>query len=134
MTFLVKDAGFTATKALPNGAAAVQSAGLDLLVPSSGQFLAACELLISAPALTNAMLGAAATMKYDVQCAPDAAFAGVRTIASAVLTQTGDGSGAAAASVRFRLPTDCDRYVRVQATNSAAGNASTVSMTVDLLF
>lgn len=132
--FQIKDAGLSVSKALPNGAAAVQSDGLDLRINSSGQFLAECELLLSAPALTNTQLGSAATIKYDVQCAPDAAFSGVRTIAKEVLVQTGDGTGAAAAAKRFRLPTDVDRYVRVQATNSAAGNASGASFTVDLLF
>ncbi len=132
--YRLRDTEVSVSKTLPASAAAVQSDGIDLNIPSSGQFLAPAELRITAPALTNAQLGDNETMKYDVQCAPDAEFSGVRTLAKEVLTQTGTGAGANAATKRFRLPTDCDRYVRVQATNSAAGDASDASFTVDLLF
>ncbi|NLG44784.1 MAG: hypothetical protein GX547_16200 [Phycisphaerae bacterium] len=132
--YQVKDAEFHVSKALPAEAGAVYSDGLDLRIPSSGQFLAPAEILITGPALTNAQLGSAATMTYDVQCAPDAEFAGVRTLAQAVLVQTGDGTGASAASARFRPPTNCDRYVRIKATNSAAGDCSDAALSVDLLF
>jgi len=50
-----------------------------------------------------------------------------------VLVQTGaGGAGAAAATARFAIPSDCERYVRVTATNSGTGDASGASMTVNL--
>lgn len=130
----VRDYNFIETVALPDGAGSVESNGFDLNIPSSGQFLAPCELLLSAPALTNAQLGNAETMKYEVQDDTDSAFGSPRTLAKEVIVQTGNGAGANADQARFRLPTDCQRYVRIKATNSAAGDASGANMTVELLF
>jgi hypothetical protein len=74
-------------------------------------------------------------MKYGVQCDSDSAFGSPKTLALEALVQTGaGGAGAAAATARFRLPTDCERYVRVSAVNSAAGDASDKSVTAELLF
>ena len=136
MSYNVRDLDLKETKALPNGAAAVYCDGIDLgAISSNGALLAGVEMLITAPALATADLGDGATMKYDVQCDSDSAFGSARTLGLAVITQTGaDSAGAAAATARFRLPTNCERYVRVAATNSAAGDASDKSMTVELLF
>lgn len=133
MSFAVRDAALSVTKALPSGASAVNSDGIDLGHGTTGEHLAKCELLIEAPAVTTAMLADTATIKYDV--ADSADNSSFSTIAATVLTQTGASSaGAAAASKRFRLPTTVRRYVRVTATKSAAGDASSVSMTVSLVF
>lgn len=134
MGYLLGDESLKQTKALPNGAATIYSTGFDLGHGSLGDHLANCELKISAPALTNAILGSGATMKYSVQHDTDSAFGTAATIMADVLIQTGDGAGAAASSVSVRLPVDVKRYVRVRAINSAAGNASTVSLTEQLLF
>jgi len=133
---LVKDASFVKTKALPAEAAAVYSDGLDLgALSSRGVRLVDCELLIQAPALAVADLADAATMTYAVQMDNDSAFGSPTTILPSVIVQTGaGGAGAAAASIRLRLPSNCERYVRVSATNSAAGEARDKSMTVSLLF
>lgn len=132
----VKDANLIETKALPNGAATIYTDGIDLgLVSARGARLADCELLIEAPALVVGDLGDAATMKYDVQHDSTSDFGSVATIATTVLTQTGAGGvGAAAASVRYRFPTHTLRYVRVAATNSAAGDASDKDVTASLVF
>jgi hypothetical protein len=93
------------------------------------------ELLIQAPALTTGQLADAATMKYSVQHAASADFSDATLLAGDVLVQTGaGGAGAAAAEVRVGLPGDVKRYVRVRAINSAAGNASTKSLTESLVF
>lgn len=136
MSFNVRDAQLKKTRALPNGASNVVSDAIDLdAITAKGAVLADCELLISAPALVVGDLGDGATMKYDVECDSDSAHGSPRIIAKEVLVQTGaGGAGAAAATKRFRLPSDCERYVRVRATNSAAGDASDKSMTIELLF
>lgn len=133
MSQSLRDALLAVTKALPSGASAVNSDGIDLGHGTTGEHHASCLLLIEAPALTTSMLGDAATIKYDVaDSADNASFA---TIAATVLTQTGaGGAGAAATSKKFRLPPGVRRYVRVTATKSATGDASSVSMTVSLVF
>jgi hypothetical protein len=132
----VRDANLKQTKALPNGANTIYTDAFDLGAQSGKQAcLAQCELLISAPALVVGDLADAATMKYGVQCDNDAAFGSPKTLALEALVQTGaGGAGAAAAKARFRLPSDCERYVRISAVNSGAGDASDKSVTVELLF
>ena len=127
------DAQFEVTKALPNGAAAVNSDSMDLEVSSDGLHLANCELEITAPALDTADLPDTKTMTYKVEESDD--DSSFNTVADSVLVQTGaSGAGAAAATVRVRLPSDVKRYVRVTATNSGTGDASDKSLTAKLLF
>lgn len=130
-----QDAELIQTKAMPTGASAVSTDGFDLGHTTDGHVVQPFEIKIDAPALTTGMLGDAATVKYDVECDTDSAFGSARVIAKEVLTQTGaGGAGAAAATKYFRVPTDCERYVRVKATKSASGDASSVSMTAALVF
>lgn len=133
---LIGDALLKQTKALPNGAATINSNGFDLGAQSGLQaFLANLELRISVPALATGVLGDAATIKYSVQHDDAAGFGTAVTIAADILTQTGaGGAGAPAAEVRFRLPTDVKRYVRVRAVKSAIGDASGSVLTEELLF
>jgi hypothetical protein len=136
VSYGLKDKTFIGTKALPNGAATVNSTGFDLgAITSKGGVLAEVELLISLPALTTTELPDTKTMKVDVQCDSDVAFGSPKTLAKTILTQTGaGGAGAAAATVRYRFPTDCERYVRVNATNDGAGDCSGKNLTEELLF
>lgn len=131
----LKDAVLEVTKALPNGAAAVNSAGIDLGVAASDLLLAECELVIEAPALATADLPDAQTMTYKVQHDTDSAFGTAVDLFPSAIVQTGaGGAGAAAATKRLRLPSDVKRYIRVVATNSGAGDASDKSLTAGLRF
>lgn len=132
---LMKDAGLSVTKALPNGAANVTSSFIDLSNSTNGDFLTNAELLIELPAQVTGVLGDATTIKCDVLTSPNSDGSGATTVATTVLTQTGaGGAGAAATSVRWRPTSDVQRYVGVKATKSAAGDASGTSMTVSLRF
>jgi hypothetical protein len=74
-------------------------------------------------------------MKYDVQCDTDSAFGSPTTLAKEVVVQTGAGGvGAALQTVLFAIPPQCERYVRVAATNSAAGDASDKTLAANLVF
>lgn len=136
MVFQLRDATHKVTKALPNGIGAVNSDGIDLGAKTArGEFLAKTELLISAPILTTAELPDTKTIVYKVEHDDAVGFGGVATLADRVLVQTGaGGAGAAAATVRFRFPSDVKQYVRVTATNDGTGNADGISLTAELLF
>lgn len=133
---LLRDAQYTASRALPNGAATVvQAVGFDLENSSRGDFLARCELRISAPALTVGELANGATVTYDLIQSNNADLSSPVTMAAAVLVQTGAGGiGAAAAEARAGIPSNVRRYVGLRATNSGAGNQSAKSAILELLF
>lgn len=136
---LLTDAVLKQVIAMPTGASAVTTPGIDLGQTTNGDLAAEFELLVTAPALTTGMLGDAATVKYDIVTGATVNGSNViqspTVVAATVLTQTGaGGAGAATATVRFKLPSDCQRYVGVKATKSAAGDASSVSATAQLVF
>jgi hypothetical protein len=132
---LSRDYGTKVTKALPNGAATIYTDGLDLGHTENGIPPLGSHLEIAAPLLAFADLGDAATMKYDVQCDTDSAFGSATTLAKEVVVQTGAGGvGAAAQTVLYAIPPHCERYIRVAATNSAAGDASDKSVIANLVF
>jgi hypothetical protein len=136
---LLADGQLKQTIAMPTGASSVTTAGIDLGNTVNADNIAEYELLITAPALTTAMLADTATVKYDIVTGASVDGSGViqspTTIAMTVLTQTGaGGAGAATATKRFQLPTDAQRYVGVKATKSATGDASSVSAALQLVF
>lgn len=119
------------SKALSNGAGTVYSDGIDLGHGTSGDFLADVEFEIGAPALTTTLLPDTETLKYSIQHDTDPAFGTVATLLPDVLIQTGaGGAGAAAATVRVKLPAHVNRYIRLRAIKTGTGNATTVSATL----
>lgn len=132
---LLKDNKLTETRALPNGAAAVVGAAIDLGNSTVGDFVARCDVKISAPALVVGDLADAETMKYDLITSVNSDLSSPTTIGLTVITQTGaGGAGAAAATWTGRLPNNVSRYIGLRATNSASGDASDKSATLQLLF
>lgn len=136
---LLGDAQLSQSIAMPTGASAVTTGGINLVESANGDFNAMCELLITAPALTTGMLADTATVKYDIVTGATVNSSNViqspTTIAATVLTQTGaGGAGAATATARFRLPSNVQAYVGVKATKSGTGDASSVSVVAALLF
>jgi hypothetical protein len=132
----VKDAGAKVTKALPNGAATIYSDGIDTETTPTGSHLSDVEWLLTAPALTVADLGNGDTMKYSILTDTVSPIDGSSTVLFAdCITQTGAaGAGAAAATWRFKLPSNAGRIVGFKAVNSAAGDASDKSATLEALF
>ena len=119
----------TVTKALKNGAGDVSTDPI-ATGEDGGELCYPHEFVISCPALTTAILGDGATMTYKVEHS-DSYSADFVTLIPAIALQTGaSGAGAAAITRRFRLPSDVKKYVRITATNSASGNASTKSVSL----
>lgn len=134
--FNLRDTSLRITRALPASASSsVNSDAIDLGHSTRGDVLADFELLVTAPAVNTTMAPDTRTFTYSLQHDDDPAFGTAVTIQPALITQTGaGGAGAAGATARFRLPTDCRRYVRlVVAAGASTGNASTVSATLEVV-
>ena len=129
------DNELTETRALPNGAATVEGAAIQLDNSANGDFVAPCDVKISAPALVVGDLADAATMKYDLITSVNADLSASTTLVNDAITQTGaGGAGAAAATWQGRLPNNVAKYLGLSITNSGAGDASDKSATLQLLF
>lgn len=132
----VKDASLKITRALPASTTAVTSTAFDTgKCTTLGKQLADVEFLVSAPALTATQLPDTKTMTYDIIESDNADLSTPSVLQSAVITQTGD-TGAAAATNRFKIPTDAKRYIGLRITPSAAGtgDASGADATLEPLF
>lgn len=135
MGYGIKDTALKVTKALPAGAASTTSDGIDLELGSKGDFIADCDIKLSAPVLTTVQLPDTKTMSYIIEHGDAANFSDAATLFPSALTQTGaGGAGAAAATFTGKLPTDVKRYVRAKCTGVATGDGSASSLTLELLF
>lgn len=135
MTYAMTDYALRVTKALPNGGASTVTDAIDLQHGTYGRLLADVEFLLEAPAMGVTPMANGKTMIYSIETDNDPAFGSAKVVNAALLTQTGAGGvGCAAASERFRLPSNCERYVRIKATGSTTGDASGSSMTFQPLF
>jgi hypothetical protein len=132
--FANRDAQLKGVLPLPTGASAVRGAAINLNTGSRDQFLAECEILITAPALVVGQLANASIMTYDLTMSVNADGSSPTVIYPGIIVQTGAGGvGAAAATKRARLPLDVAGYVCLQVTNSAAANASAASATLEIM-
>jgi hypothetical protein len=136
MGYNIRDLQKKVTKALPSSASGtVHTDAIDTENSARGDFTAALELLISAPALTTTMLPDTKTCTYKIEHDTDSAFGTVADLYPSVIVQTGANSGgAAAATFRTKLPTNVKRYVRVAITlGSQTTDSSSKTATVELL-
>lgn len=144
MSYEIQDNSFIETKALPadaGSAAATSTSGFDLGegLPD-GEFHAECEVEVSAPALGSTAMPNGTEMHYDIEASSDDGDSdSYEVIAADVIVQTGaDSSGDDAATARFRVPTDCERYLRVTAEGDdgtgTLGDCSGSDMTAKVLF
>lgn len=130
----IRDAALKLTKALPNGAAATTTDPIDLGGPN-GVHVSNVEFLISSPALGATPLPNSKTMTFAVMHSDNADLSSPSVLYDAVVVQTGAGGvGDVAKTGRFRVPSNCKRYIGVRATGSAAGDASGSSFTVEAMF
>src|SRR5579871_2753209 len=119
MAFQLRDANLKSTVALPNGAANVSGAAIDLVLGSYGDLLANVEFVLTAPALNTTQQPDAKTMTYDVIQSDNADLSSPIALYPGVIVQTGaGGAGAAGATFTFRVPVDAHRYIGVKATGS----------------
>lgn len=128
----LRDLAFEVTKALPAAAATNYTDSLDL-GQAKVQSLEAVEFELAIPA-TPALVDAKTVLFAVQDSADNITFAAVDPAITTGILGAG-GVGAAAKTVRFRLPSQTRRYVRVSQTVLAAGGDNTgVSTTFSALF
>lgn len=135
----VRDASLAASTSLPNGASTtVNGSAIDLgTITGISARSERMEAILSAPTLTPTMLPDTRTMTYSLEASNDSAFgSGVVTIAGSCIVQTGaSGAGAAAATFRAKIPSNCPRYLRAKAVSGASvTDSSSLKMKLELLF
>lgn len=129
----IKDNSLIVTKALPAAAANNNSPTLDLGGSASYFQAQHVEVEIVVPA-TPALVDAKTIIISLQDSADDSSYAATDPAISTTLTGAG-GVGAAAKTVRFRLPSNVRRYIQFnQAVLTAGGDSTAVSVTYRLLF
>lgn len=129
----LRDAALQKSKAMPVSAVAAASDLIDIKQDVTGDFVADCEVVITAPTLTTAQLPDAATNTYRLQHSHSADFGTSEQIVVGVQTGAG-GAGAAGAEYRSRLPHDAGRYVRGHVTPTGSANQSASEFITELVF
>lgn len=125
----LQDRNYTSTVALVVGGAV--TAGFDLEQVAGGD-IEAVVFELAAPAVAG--LSNTSTITYALQDSADGVtYAAVDPAISTVQTGAG-GVGTAAKTVRFRLPINTRRWVRIAQTNSSTPGTFTGSMVAKLLF
>jgi hypothetical protein len=128
----IKDAALLVTRALPTADGTVTSSDIDLGAVLPGVSLEGVELAIEIPELSSTLLPSADTLTVTVQ---GGASAAPSTSLGLTHLTTGTGSTIAAQEVRFRLPSNCPRYINVKfVAAGGTGDQSGVSATVGLRF
>lgn len=127
-----QDKLLTVTRALPTADGTVTSSDFDLGVAAPGVTMESVELLVEMPALTATHLPSADTLTLTLQ---GGASATPSTSLNQTRVITGTGSTIAAQSFRFKLPSDCPRYINVKfVAAGGTGDISGVSATLSLRF
>lgn len=133
MPLQMRDELLTKITALPNGATGVNGGSIDLHV-ISGDFWSQLEAIAEIAALTTTQLGDTQTITYKIEHSDD--NASFSTLFASIAVQTGAGGAGAAGTglLRFKLPANVKRYIRLVATKTGASNASTANMNFYLVF
>ena len=126
----IADAALTISRALPTADGTVTSADFDL--GADAYKAENFELEITIPALSATLLPTADTLTVTVQ---GGATAAPSTSLGLTHLTTGTGSTIAEQKVRFRLPSNCPRFVNVKfVAAGGTGDQSGVSAAIRLLF
>jgi hypothetical protein len=114
-------------------AAGANTASFDLEQIEGGD-IGAVVFELAGPALLTAQLADTKVVTYTLQDSADgSSFAAVDPLITTTQTGAG-GAGAAAKTVRFRLPSNTRRYVRIAQTATASPGTLTANMVAKLLF
>lgn len=125
----IQDKNYTSTVAIAQGGANTASFDLEQAVGGDIE-----KVVFSLSAPTAALISDAKVVTYALQDSADgSSWAAVDPAIST--TQTGSGgAGIAAKEVRFRLPANTRRYVRIAQTMTSSAGTVTGNMVAKLLF
>ncbi|CAB4152718.1 hypothetical protein UFOVP612_21 [uncultured Caudovirales phage] len=127
----LQDKNFVSTVTLL--AAGANTASFDLEQVEGGD-ITNVVFELAGPALTTAQLADTKVVTYKLEDSADgSSFATVDPLIQTTQTGAG-GAGAAAKTIRFRLPANTRRYVRIAQTATATPGTLTASMVAKLLF
>lgn len=133
----VRDALLKLSRLLPASTAAVTSTAIDTGASTGDAFQGGdVEYLLTAPLVTTAQLPDAKLFTYSISCSANADLSSPTVLITGAIVQTGAGGvGAAAATYRFRLPSNASRYIFFTVTPSASGtgDASGATATLEVL-
>lgn len=125
------------TRALPNGAATVLGAAIEVGCGTPDDFTPNVEFKIEAPTVATGVFADAGTIKYSIVTDDVTTFNGANlaVLLPDVLVQTAaGGAGAAATSWQGRIPIGGVRkYVGLKVVKSNSGDATALSATFSLL-
>jgi hypothetical protein len=114
-------------------AAGANTASFDLEQATGGD-IEAVVFQLAAPALATAELSDTKVVTYKLEDSADnSSWASVDPLIQTTQTGAG-GAGAAAKTIRFRLPANTRRYVRIAQTASATPGTLAQAMVAKLLF
>lgn len=125
---------YDSASALPNGAATTYSSTFDL---GSGENIVRppnVEIVVGAPALGATPLPNGKYMYYDLYHDTDSTMATEELLLRIGQQLGAGGVGDDAATLRTRLPSTCNRYIRVKATGTDAGDASGSNFSAQIMF
>jgi hypothetical protein len=137
-SFNVRDAALKSSDTLPNAAnTTVNGTAIDLgPITGISSRNERSEVLLSAPAQTVTTLPNADTLTFALQSSNTANFATNTTLVTNAIVQTGN-AGAAATTFRYKVPSNCQRYIRgvaVSGVNTAdPSNSAANKMTLEVL-
>jgi hypothetical protein len=137
-TYQVQDASLSVEHILPaNKSLSTDTDGLDLgpLTGISAR-VEECELLLTYPALLLAQLPNTSVITYTIQASNDPTFeTGVEALATTSQTGAAGTASQPGGQLRCKIPTDCGRYVRADATTDVNGaDCSAASLTLQIVF
>lgn len=126
----IQDATFVLTRALPTADGTVTSADIDL--GPDVHKPEEVELEVTIPALSAVQLPNADTLTLTIQ---GGSAASPTTSINLVHVTTGTGSAIAEQKLRFRLPSNCPRYINAKfVAAGGTGDISAATATVKILF
>ena len=134
MAYNAQDAQLTKTKALPASAGSASTDAIDLGTLSNyGARVEDIEVELTRPALGATPIPDTKTITYKIESDTTSAFSSATQISVSVVETGADSAGVDGGTTRFKVPSNCERYIRATATTgTGTADCSDSSMTLKI--